>query len=114
MRRTLPILACALLALLVLAAPVGAAGKHVTIKGNYFDGYHFKPHKVEIVKGKTVHWSWDSDAKHNVTFGDKLNGKHSKTKAKIDDFHVTFNKTGTFKYECTVHDFTGKVVVTSG
>jgi plastocyanin len=113
MRRTLPILACALLALAVLAAPVGAAGKNVTIKGNYYDGYHFKPKTVNIVKGKTVHWAWSSDAKHNVTF-EKLGGKHSKTKKTIDDFHVTFNKTGTFKYECTVHDFTGKVVVAAG
>jgi plastocyanin len=112
MRRTLAILSCALLALAVLAAPVGAAGKHVTIKGNYFDGYHFKPQKVTIVKGKTVHWAWDSDTAHNVTFT-KLGGKHSKTKSKVDDFHVTFNKTGTFKYECTIHDFTGKVVVSA-
>jgi plastocyanin len=112
MRRTLPILASALAALAVFAAPVAGAGKHVTIKGNYYDGYHFKPRKVTIVKGKTVHWSWDSDAKHNVTF-EKLGGKHSKTRKKIDDFHVTFKKTGTFKYECTVHDFHGKVVVTS-
>jgi plastocyanin len=112
MRRTLPILACALLALAVLASPVGAAGKHVTIKGNYYDGYHFKPKTVDIVKGKTVHWSWDSDAKHNVTF-EKLGGKHSQTKRKIDDFHVTFKNKGTFKYECTVHDFHGKVVVSA-
>jgi plastocyanin len=112
MRRTLPILAIALLALAVLAAPVGAAGKHVTIKGNYIDGYHFKPKTTNIVKGKTVHWSWSSDEAHNVTF-EKLGGKHSKTRKTIDDFHVTFNKTGTFKYECTVHDFHGKVVVSA-
>ena len=111
MRFKLAIAAALLVALALLAAPaVGAFKHHVTIKGNYFDGYHFKPHKITITKGQTVHWSWNSDAKHNVTF-EKLGGKHSKTKQKMDNFHVTFNKTGTFKYECTVHDFYGKVVV---
>ena len=110
MKRTLPILTSALLALAVMAAPGAAAGKHVKITGNYLDGYKFKPKSVTIVKGKTVHWSWDSDTPHNVTF-EKLNGRHSKTKSKIDDFKVTFKHKGTFKYECTVHDFHGKVVV---
>jgi plastocyanin len=112
MRRTLPILACALLALAVLAAPVAAAGKHVTIKNTLYN-YKFAPKTVTITKGQTVHWSWDSDAPHNVTFT-KLGGRHSKTKSKIDDFKVTFKNAGTFKYECTVHGFTGKVVVNAG
>jgi plastocyanin len=112
MRRTLPLLACALLMLAVLAAPVSGAGRHVTIKGDYYTGYKFKPKTVEIVKGKTVHWSWDSDTAHNVTFT-KLGGKHSKTKRKVDDFKVTFKNTGTFRYTCTVHGFGGKVVVSS-
>ncbi|HKP88378.1 MAG TPA: plastocyanin/azurin family copper-binding protein [Thermoleophilaceae bacterium] len=110
MNRTLPVFACALLALALLATPVAAAGKHVTIKGNYLDGYKFKPKSVTIEKGKTVHWSWDSDTPHNVTF-EKLNGRHSKTKSKVDDFKVTFKNKGTFKYECTIHDFHGTVVV---
>jgi plastocyanin len=109
MNRTVPALLCSLLLLAVFAAPVaGAGGKHVTIKGSY--GYYkFKPHKVEVKKGKRVTWSWDSDEKHNVTF--KSLDKHSKTKRKIDDYHVKFTKTGTFKYTCTVHGFGGKVVV---
>ena len=111
MRRTLPALACALLALAVLATPVGAAGKHVTIKGNYIDGYHFKPKTTNIIKGKTVHWSWTSDEKHNVTFGPKLNGKHSATTRNMDSFLVRFNTVGTYNYKCTMHGFTGKVVV---
>jgi plastocyanin len=113
MNRTVATLACAALALAVFAPPVSGAGKHVTIKKTLYS-YKFSPKRVDITKGKTVHWSWDSDARHNVTFGDKLDGRHSKTRKKIDDFKVTFNKTGTFRYECTVHDFSGKVVVTAG
>jgi plastocyanin len=111
-RSKLAILAAALVALAVLAVPVSAAFKHqVTIKEGAA-GYHFKPQKISIKTGQTVHWTWKSDEPHNVTFGQKLNGKHSKTRKSIDNFHVTFNKAGTYRYTCTVHAFAGKVVVT--
>jgi plastocyanin len=99
------------LALVLAIAPLSeaAGGKHVTIKGS-LGLYKFKPKTVTIKKDKRVHWSWSSDAEHNVTF-EKLGGKHSKTKASISDFKVKFKKTGTFKYSCTVHGFTGKVIV---
>jgi plastocyanin len=82
---------------------------HVTIKGNYIDGYQFKPQTITIKKGQTVHWSWNSDAEHNVTF--TTPDKHSKTAAKVSDYHIKFKHKGTFEYTCTVHGFTGKVVV---
>ena len=82
--------------------------KHsVTIKGSY-GSYAFKPHKVTIKKGQSVTWSWNSDAPHNVTFGKK---KHSETAMKVKSYKLTFKKKGTFSYMCTVHGFTGKVVV---
>ena len=111
-RLLLPAICLTALALAIVPISIAATGgKHVTIKGSYLTGYHFSPGSVTIKKGKTVHWAWNSDAQHNVTFGPKLNGKHSGTKSSATDFHVTFNKTGTFHYRCTVHDFTGKVVV---
>jgi plastocyanin len=110
-RKLIPV-ACALLVAALLAGPAAAAPKMVTIKGS-LGLYHFKPGTVTIHKGKTVSWSWDSDADHNVKFGKKLAGKHSKTKSKITDFRITFKNVGTFKYKCTVHGFTGKVVVTA-
>ena len=66
---------------------------------------------MTITKNHKVSWSWDSDAEHNVKFGEKLDGKHSKTATKVTDYVIKFKKTGTFKYECTIHDFHGKVVV---
>ena len=112
MRRSLLLAVCLTVALALVVAPSSLAkgNKHVTIKGSY-GLYHFSPGTVTLKKGKTVHWAWSSDAKHNVTFGAKLNGKHSGTKASISDFKITFNNTGTFNYKCTVHEFTGKVVV---
>jgi len=67
-----------------------------------------KKHSVTIKKGQSVTWSWNSDAPHNVTFGKK---KHSKTAMKVKSYKLTFKKKGTFSYMCTVHGFTGKVVV---
>ena len=55
-----------------------------------------------------MHWSWSSDAPHNVTFS-KPN-KHSKTGRK-GSYSLSFSKAGTYSYHCTIHGFTGKVVV---
>jgi plastocyanin len=85
-----------------------ANGPHVTIAGSSIATYHFKPHKLTIHKGKTVHWSWSSNAPHNVTFR-KL-GKHSKT-GRSESFKLRFKKPGTYSYLCTVHGFRGKIVV---
>lgn len=89
-------------------AVLAAKKKHkVTIKGDNISNYRFAPKKLTIKKGQTVHWSWNSNADHNVTFAKK----HSDTATKVTDFKIKFKKTGTFKYSCTVHGFTGKIVV---
>jgi len=79
----------------------------VTIKGSG-GSYRFSPSSSHIKKGSTVHWSWSSDAPHNVTFS-KPN-KHSKTGRK-GSYSLSFSKAGTYSYHCTIHGFTGKVVV---
>lgn len=85
------------------------AKKHkVTIKGTDDSTYRFAPKKLTIKKGQTVHWSWNSHAPHNVTFD---NGRHSKDANQISDFHLKFKHKGTFKYSCTIHGFTAKIVV---
>jgi plastocyanin len=80
----------------------------VAIKGNSLSGYAFKPKKVTVSKGTTVHWNWSSDAPHNVTF--RSLGKHSATRAK-GSYRLKFRHKGTFHYLCTVHGFRGTVVV---
>ena len=112
MRRSLPIVLLLALALALAAVPAGAAPKEVTIKGSV-GLYKFSPKNVTIKKGRKVSWSWNSDSEHNVKFGKKLDGRHSKTATKVSDFTIRFKHTGTFKYRCTVHGFTGKVVVES-
>ncbi len=106
----LAVLVVALGATAVDAGVAGAAKKkhHVTIKGTESTGYSFKPQTITIHKGQKVHWSWSSDAPHNVTFD---NGKHSATASSVTDYTRKFKKKGTFTYVCTVHGFSGKVVV---
>ena len=100
---------CVAAAIALGAAVVDAATfrHHVTIKGSY-GLYDFKPKTITIKKGQTVHWSWDSDQRHNVHFS---KDRHSKTAKKVTDYKRTFNRVATFRYSCTVHAFYGKVVV---
>jgi plastocyanin len=100
----------AMLALALVGTEADAAKhktKTVTINGS-MGSYNFAPMKVKIKKGDSVKWSWNSDQAHNVTFSNK---KHSKTKMKLKKYKLTFHKKGTFSYMCTVHFFTGSVVV---
>jgi plastocyanin len=79
----------------------------VSIAGKTDATYHFKPKAITVHKGATVHWKWNSNAPHNVTFSAK---KHSKTGSSIS-YKRTFKKAGTYRYVCTIHGFHGKVVV---
>ena len=102
-------LAALAVALGALAVPAVADAKaNVTITGDTISNYAFSPKKVSIGKGAKVHWSWDSNAPHNVTFS-KL-GEHSATGAS-GSYKLKFKEAGTFKYHCTIHGISGKVVV---
>jgi plastocyanin len=92
---------------LLMAGPA-AASPTVGITGDSASTYAFAPNKVEVGKGAKVHWSWDSNAPHNVTF--KKLGDASATTAR-GSFKLKFKQAGTYKYLCTVHGFKGKVVV---
>jgi plastocyanin len=80
----------------------------VVIKGTSISNYRFSPRTLKIKHGQRVKWSWKSNAPHNVTFR-KLH-KHSKT-VQHSTYRLRFAKRGTYRYLCTVHGFTGKVVV---
>ena len=91
----------------LFAAASTAKAPTVGITGSSPADYSFQPKTVSINKGGTVHWSWSSNAPHNVTFT-KL-GEHSATGAS-GSYKLKFKHTGTFKYHCTIHGFRGKVV----
>jgi plastocyanin len=71
--------------------------------------FKFQPASITIKKGDTVTWTHPGPVSHTVKFKDsespilKNGGKYSKT----------FDKTGTFDYECGVHPYMkGTVIVT--
>ena len=99
-----------ILAVAALIAPAAQAAEPPTvfINGDSIGNYKFTPRTSEIARRQTVHWQWDSNAPHNVTFS-KL-GKSSVTGAS-ETYKLKFKQRGTFKYSCTVHGFRGKVVV---
>lgn len=80
----------------------------VGITGTSATGYAFQPRKLKVKAGTKGAWAWQSDAPHNVIFG-KL-GKHSMT-GQSGTFKLRFKHAGTFRYFCSVHGFSGKIVV---
>ena len=88
------------------AGPSSGGGQSVRIKGSF--SYSFSPSTVTVKRGNAVNWSWRSNAPHNVTF--RSLRKHSKTR-QTGHYRLTFSKRGTYRYLCTIHGFTGKVIV---
>jgi plastocyanin len=71
----------------------GAAGATVTL-----EDLKFKPDTVSIKTGGTVRWTWKENVLHNVHSDD------FESPNKSDGvFTHTFDKAGTYEYECTLH-----------
>lgn len=85
------------------AAPVQTSSVQI---GNNF----FSPADVQVSPGTTVTWTWPSGVDiHNVSFDD---GQASGNKSAGGSYSRTFNTTGTFKYQCTLHGgMNGSVLV---
>jgi len=108
-RALYPILGLVLAATFVPASGVaGAAGsKSVTLKDVVF-----APKSISVAKGTRVTFAFqDEDTAHNVTsmgrrrfkaIGDRTSGSPSRT----------FTRSGTYRYECTLHPgMTGRITV---
>jgi plastocyanin len=81
-------------------------GAQVSMKDIKFD-----PSTVNIKVRGTVTWTNDDSVDHDVT-GDGFKSGEAGGLASGDTFKHTFDKAGTFKYECTVHPgMTGEVDV---
>ncbi len=70
--------------------------------------FAFHPKTITIHKGKTVTWTFKHTVGHNVTF--RSLHKHSAT-IRTGHYSLKFAKAGTYHYLCTIHGFTGTVVV---
>ena len=110
MRMRLIALLVVALAATAVVAPVAAGSK--VVKNVKIVDFAFKPSKLTIKKGTEVKWTWSTSntQPHNVTLyqGPKGIVKRkwkSKTQVGGSPFQRTFSKTGTYKFECTVHPF---------
>jgi plastocyanin len=106
-RTLIPIVGLALVAASTPVVAAAASTKTVTYKN-----IAISPTKVTIKKGDSVRWVWkDGDIRHDVKFA-KGGFKKSPLKSS-GTYRLTFKKTGTFKYICTVHsgEMKGTVVV---
>ena len=73
--------------------------------------YRFEPQVIEVGVGDEVTWTNNDDFPHNVTF---LTGKDDQHDLPIGKtVEVTFDESGDFYYECSIHPQTmrGLVIV---
>ena len=80
------------------------ATSHTVKVGDFF----FSPKTLHVSRDTTVTWRWTGMLGHNVTFSSL--GKHSRTQT-TGSYRLRFNRRGTFHYLCTIHHFTGTIVV---
>jgi plastocyanin len=96
------LLPLALLGAALLAGPTVAAGHSVHIVDDAFT-----PTTITVHVGDTVTWTNVGYYTHNVTGA----GLHSSDINPGRTYQHKFTAVGTYKYECSIHYFTGKVVV---
>src|SRR5439155_1744652 len=74
------------------------------------DNYFFLPDTIRVKVGTSVTWTNNDDVPHTVT---ALDGSFSSKLNQGTTFSRTFDKAGTFEYQCAVHPtmLHGKVIV---
>ena len=81
-----------------------SSAKNTVTVGDFF----FHPKKLKVTKGGRITWKWVGMATHNVTF--KQLHKHSRTQTS-GSYSLSFPKKGSYQYFCTIHGFSGTIVV---
>jgi plastocyanin len=70
----------------------------------------FNPDAIQVSPGTTVTWTWGSAIEHNVTFDSNLiTDSPDQTGGSYQTAMPT--QPGTYTYSCTIHGFTGSVLV---
>lgn len=103
------------IAALVALVAAGCGGSGISgplVKTNHVTmvkSYRFDPDRVEIKAGDTVTWTNEDNFTHTV----RVDGHDDHKVERGHSVSITFDKPGTYKYECTLHsmDMKGEVVV---
>lgn len=73
----------------------------------------FSPADIAVKVGDTVTWTNNDSVAHTVTETDSQTGPKSQNIEPGKSFVYTFDKAGTYKYDCSIHpSMTGTVTVT--
>jgi plastocyanin len=93
------------------AAPAGdSAGEAEATDKVAIKDFQFKPATVEVKVGTTVTWTNEDGFAHTATADDKSFDTGNLDKGQTGT--ATFEKAGTFKYICTIHNsMVGTVIV---
>ena len=110
-RLLLPV--AALAAVVALAAGCGGSRSTTPVDTNQVSmakSYRFDPDVVRIKAGETVTWTNNDNFTHTV----RVDGQPDHKVGRGDSVSITFDKNGTYHYECTLHshDMKGTVIVT--
>jgi plastocyanin len=77
------------------------------------DNFAFSPTSITVKKGTTVTWTNKDSATHTITETDSQDGPKSEDLTTGQSYSFTFNTSGTFHYDCSIHtSMTGMVTVT--
>ena len=100
----------AIAALAILAPVVGSAPPRK--RSVELRGLAFKPGKVEVRRGGTVTWTWnDGSNSHDVKSKGAKRFRSSPVMQR-GTHRVTFRRSGTYRYVCSIHpNMRGSVVV---
>jgi plastocyanin len=109
-RRVLAAGALALVATACASSSAGGPPPSVDGPAVAVRDYQFEPATLTVESGATVTWVWDGRAPHDVTG----QGFHSQEQSS-GTFRHTFERPGTYPYECTIHPgMEGSVEVEAG
>jgi plastocyanin len=71
--------------------------------------YQFEPASLTVEAGSTVTWVWEGRAPHNVV-GQGFESPEQSS----GNFRHTFDRPGTYPYECTIHPGMDGTIVVEG
>ncbi len=91
-----------------LSSPTLGAGHAVRIVDTGTYDFAFAPRSISVPVGARISWTNASVTQHNVTFASFASPTYMEPG---DRYAHTFAKAGTFHYTCTLHGFSGTVVV---
>ena len=110
-RRAIPLAGLALAAAAAVAMPVSGVAGAATTKTVTMKNIRYSPTAVTISRNDRVKWIWrDGSIRHDVRL--RSGGFKASTLKSTGTYTLTFKRSGTFRFFCSVHsEMKGRVTV---